>query len=386
MKEQILKNYLIICSVILVVSSCFALTSINTESPTNSTNSKDIFESDEIIKTATNVENNLINIEMPFREIYSIYRTKCSESAIQEANNKIESMKELWNNNNSKTENRVFDINNKFIWIQNMLSAVDTDDEDAFCTQKYLLYNMLEETQNQYVKLTNSKLIKYTKLQDLSNTVQNVQKTEVKVHSAPTPIKYVNLVNRTKNLTEEELDYANLADEYIQKEIWKLLERNFLTQEDLKILDNKIVLNYNKTCANTKWAFHMLQSSDWKQKVFKSIILNVNLCDNKSFIQNYTNYIRQIFIHEISHYIYMFRDTWTANFDKICWDTAKGCSSENFVSNYAGSNAAEDYAESFAYWYLDNFNWVEKQHWASSDPILWQKLWYFNNLAQRLQK
>ena len=385
MKEQILKNYLIICSVILIVSSCFALTSINTESPTNSTNSKDIFESDEIIKTATNVENNLINIEVPFREIYSIYRTKCSETSIQEANDKIDSMKELWNNN-SKTENRVFDVNNKFIWIQNMLSAVDTDDKDAFCTQKYLLYNMLEETQNQYVKLTNSKLIKYTKLQDPSNTVQNVQKTEVKVHSAPTPIKYVNLVNRTKNLTEEELDYANLADEYIQKEIWKLLERNFLTQEDLKILDNKIVLNYNKTCANTKWAFHMLQSSDWKQKVFKSIILNVNLCDNKSFIQNYTNYIRQIFIHEISHYIYMFRDTWTANFDKICWDTARGCSSENFVSNYASSNAAEDYAESFAYWYLDNFNWVEKQHWASSDPILWQKLWYFNNLAQRLQK
>ena len=385
MKEQILKNYLIICSVILVVSSCFALTSINTDSPTNSTNSKDIFESDEIIKSATNVENNLINIEVPFREIYSIYRTKCSETSIQEANDKIDSMKELWNNN-SKTENRVFDVNNKFIWIQNMLSAVDTDDKDAFCTQKYLLYNMLEETQNQYVKLTNSKLIKYTKLQDPSNTVQNVQKTEVKVHSAPTPIKYVNLVNRAKNLTEEELDYANLADEYIQKEIWKLLERNFLTQEDLKILDNKIVLNYNKTCANTKWAFHMLQSSDWKQKVFKSIILNVNLCDNKSFIQNYTNYIRQIFIHEISHYIYMFRDTWTANFDKICWDTARGCSSENFVSNYASSNAAEDYAESFAYWYLDNFNWVEKQHWASSDPILWQKLWYFNNLAQRLQK
>lgn len=187
-------------------------------------------------------------------------------------------------------------------------------------------------------------------------------------------------------MNDDELDFANLADEYIQKEIWKLLERNFLTQEDLKILDNKIVLNYNKTCANTKWAFHMLQSSDWKQKIFKSIILNVNLCDNKGFIQNYTNYIRQIFIHEISHYIYMFRDTWSANFDKICWDTAKGCSSENFVSSYANSNAAEDYAESFAYWYLDNFNWVEKQHWASSDPILWQKLWYFNNLAQRLQK
>ena len=97
-----------------------------------------------------------------------------------------------------------------------MLSAVNTDDKDSFCTQKYLLYNMLEETQNQYIKLTNSKLIKYTKLQDSSNIVQN---TVVKVHSAPTPIKYVNLVNRTKDLNNEELDYANLADEYIQKEI-----------------------------------------------------------------------------------------------------------------------------------------------------------------------
>ena len=383
MKKQILKNYLIIASIVLIISSCFALTSTDMSNQTvDYTTSKDIFESDEVIKSTTNVENNLINIEVPFREIYSIYRTKCSEISIQEANEKIESIKELWNNN-SKFENRSLDLSNKYIKIQSMLSAVNTDDKDSFCTQKYLLYNMLEETQNQYIKLTNSKLIKYTKLQDSSNIVQN---TVVKVHSAPTPIKYVNLVNRTKDLNNEELDYANLADEYIQKEIWKLLERNFLTQEDLKILDNKIVLNYNKTCANTKWAFHMLQSSDWKQKVFKSIILNVNLCDNKSFIQNYTNYIRQIFIHEISHYIYMFRDTWTANFDKICWDTAKGCSSENFVSNYANSNAAEDYAESFAYWYLDNFNWAEKQHWSSSDKIIWEKLWYFNNLAQRLQK
>ena len=215
MKEQILKNYLIMASVILVVSSCFALTSINTDSPTNSTSSKDIFESDEIIKSATNVENNLINIEVPFREIYSIYRTKCSESSIEEANGKIESMKELWNNS-SKLENRSLNLSNKYIKIQNMLSAVNQEDKDNFCTQKYLLYNMLEETQNQYVQETKSKLIKYTKFQSSSN---NEQKTEVKVHSAPTSVKYVNLVNRTKNLTKEELDYANLADEYIQKEI-----------------------------------------------------------------------------------------------------------------------------------------------------------------------
>ena len=113
MKEQILKNYLIIASAVLIISSCFALTSINTDSPTNSTTSKEIFESDEIIKTVTNIEQNLINIEEPFRDIYSIYRTKCSEESIQEANNRIESMKILWNSD-SKVENRVIDLNNKF--------------------------------------------------------------------------------------------------------------------------------------------------------------------------------------------------------------------------------------------------------------------------------
>ena len=44
MKEQILKNYLIMASVVLIISSCFALTSINTDTTTNSTGSKDIFE------------------------------------------------------------------------------------------------------------------------------------------------------------------------------------------------------------------------------------------------------------------------------------------------------------------------------------------------------
>jgi hypothetical protein len=47
-----------------------------------------------------------------------------------------------------------------------MLSSVDADDKDEFCTQKCLVYNMMKETQNQYVQLTNNKLIKDTKFQD----------------------------------------------------------------------------------------------------------------------------------------------------------------------------------------------------------------------------
>jgi hypothetical protein len=123
-------------------------------------------------------------------------------------------------NNNSKPGNYTLELNNKYISIQNMLTSVKQGNEDNFCTQKYLLYHMLEEVQNQYVSETNTKLIKYTKLQDSTNIVQNttVQPSK-KTHSAATPVKYINLVHKSKDLNDNEQDYVNLADEYIQREI-----------------------------------------------------------------------------------------------------------------------------------------------------------------------
>ena len=381
MKEQILKNYLIMASIVLIISSCFALTSTNSDTVTTA-NSKNIFEADEIIQWASNINQTQINVELPFREIYQIYKSKCSQDSIDKADEQINSLKTI--RNNSQAWNRALDLSNRFISVQKYLSSVKQEDEDYFCTQKYMLYHMLEETQKLYVSTTNTKLIRHTTIKDSSKS-NSVKEVKTDTHSSAIYPKYIILDHKTQSLTKEELDYADLADEYIQREIWNLLKQNFLQEEDLKTLDGKITINYNKTCKNTKWSFHILQNSDWTVKQFKWIILNINLCENKNFVQNYTNYIRQIFIHEISHYIYMFRDSQISKFDTICWDAKSSCSAENFVSNYAQNNAAEDYAESFAYRYLDNFNGTDKQHWAPSDAILGEKLSYFDNLARRLQ-
>ena len=84
MKEQILKNYLIMASIVLIISSCFALTSTNSDTVTTA-NSKNIFEADEIIQWASNINQTQINVELPFREIYQIYKSKCSQDSIDKA-------------------------------------------------------------------------------------------------------------------------------------------------------------------------------------------------------------------------------------------------------------------------------------------------------------
>jgi hypothetical protein len=53
--------------------------------------------------------------------------------------------------------------------------------------------------------------------------------------------------------------------------------------------------------------------------------------------------------------VYYFKDTNVEDFTNICWDNDQDtCSSNEFVSTYAQKNKEEDYAESFAYWYMSN--------------------------------
>jgi len=101
----------------------------------------------------------------------------------------------------------------------------------------------------------------------------------------------------------------------------------------------------------------MTQKTDGTDRVFKQIKLNINLCTNELYLKNFDTYIRQILIHELGHYLYYFKDATTEKFDAIC--RKKGvlsCASTDFVSAYAMKNKEEDYAESFAHWYLSNTN------------------------------
>jgi hypothetical protein len=62
-----------------------------------------------------------------------------------------------------------------------------------------------------------------------------------------------------------------------------------------------------------------------------------------------------VYIHELAHYVYFFKDSNTNAFEQLCRaGTTKNSqcqSSEAFFSTYAATEPQEDYAESFAFWY-----------------------------------
>lgn len=84
-------------------------------------------------------------------------------------------------------------------------------------------------------------------------------------------------------------------------------------------------------------------------------MLNVNLCYEDRYIKNYQKYIDQLLTHELGHYFYYFKDNKVDTFNAICRvDTKNICSDDDFVSAYAQRSKEEDYAETFAYRYMQN--------------------------------
>lgn len=124
---------------------------------------------------------------------------------------------------------------------------------------------------------------------------------------------------------------------------------------DIKTLNNKITLNYVPNCGTTHGSYHMIQKPDGSNKTFKQIKLNINLCHDKTYWKTLENYVRQIFIHEMAHYFYYFKDSHYSAFEKFCRKGGQNiCSSTDFVSKYATKNKEEDYAESFTHRYLES--------------------------------
>ena len=60
-----------------------------------------------------------------------------------------------------------------------------------------------------------------------------------------------------------------------------------------------------------------------------------------------------VMIHEFGHYLAYQSPEKIKRFNNLCWKgKQKTCSSEAFISNYAKTNADEDFAESFTYRYF----------------------------------
>jgi len=123
----------------------------------------------------------------------------------------------------------------------------------------------------------------------------------------------------------------------------------------LQRLQAKVELYYVQRCGTTRGSYHMTQRTDGTERTLKQIKLSINLCSDRDYIALFPHYVRQIFIHELAHYLYYFKDRYADKFSKICrGGTEQVCQVEDFVSAYAQTSKEEDYAESFTYWYLKN--------------------------------
>ena len=109
-------------------------------------------------------------------------------------------------------------------------------------------------------------------------------------------------------------------------------------------------------------------------------------CDKNNTPERQKRHVQQILAHELGHYIYFFKDENPSKFSEICWDNGKmNCLPQDFVSNYAKKSKEEDYAESFAYWYLysaDGSSSDDKHGSAPDNPIN-RRARYFEDLFER---
>ncbi|MDR2541072.1 MAG: hypothetical protein LBD11_04785 [Candidatus Peribacteria bacterium] len=387
-----------------IIMSCLILVVGGISGATSQREERSIIDVQTTLETALKFSEIRVTQRIPYPTIYAILEEKCDDEAIKDAKALAKTMQDSVakkiNTQTTKSE-----LSKRFSSLKGLLLAINSPDEPTFCKQKYLFYSLLQQTQDLYLGVEDSTKIavsstKINTATTKASSVNQVSTSKVEAikesshGSAPevtTEKSYLTLVNNKENLTTPaELAIALRTETQLQKEIGLLIAYGFLGKTDLKTLEEKINIQYVQGCGTTKGSYHMTQKTDGTNKKFKQINLNINLCETESYRTNFNKYVRQILVHELGHYFFYFKDSRSTEFAPICWTGGKqNCSSEDFVSTYAMKNADEDYAESFAHWYLEKYTddsmIVDQAHGSASvdSPKLKEKAEYFEKAYGR---
>jgi hypothetical protein len=105
-----------------------------------------------------------------------------------------------------------------FSLLQKMIHSVATEDTQLFCKQKYLLYSLLEYSQQQYQgKEMNTPK---TSPSQTTPTTAETEHSSAQTQQPPSTQQYLTLKNHNEQLTNEnDLLLSNTAEKTIQKEI-----------------------------------------------------------------------------------------------------------------------------------------------------------------------
>lgn len=266
---------------------------------------------------------------------------------------------------------KIFDIYKKHA-MQTGETEIDTD---KLCQQKYIDYALTAEAKKQFTAiLDKADLIKtqnsvFDSINRKNDTILwplldgqitaaksgNNTQGKLDIKNQKLYATYYKDGSYSKNISEK---IVQLSDIIIATSIQKLQNMRVLTPTDINTLKNKITVQYIPDCRETKWSTTVEETVEGTNNKritvnVQNITLNVNICFNYQYIQNIKNYIEQITIHELGHYVYYIKDTTPQTFQKICRKTNKAsCPKTDFFSKYSQSWPEEDYAEVFLHRYL----------------------------------
>lgn len=350
----------------------------------------DLFETQTFIENTLKLSEAKLEDQLPFALIKEVLKKECPSKSIQEAEAQFQELKGIWKEKIPSWKFAII-MKERFQLLTKVITSINTREEARFCQQKYLTFSLLELTQD--LTLSKKPLKEEGKLTPLKEKETEIQAPKLTTsseaeHGSATEEKYLDLTHHTEKLkTKKEKTFALRAERSIQNLIWEMRDQKILNTEDIARLDGKISVQYFSNCEKTRGSFHVLKNKSTQSHSFKGINLAINLCKSQSFDKRFDNYVRQILTHELGHYMYFFKDQKTQDFDQICWNgKQKRCESSGFFSRYAETNKEEDYAESFAYWYLDSFNGKEKEFWsAPANEAKGKKEFHFTELLKTLR-
>jgi len=345
-----------------------------------------IYDSVEFIKESINFDTITIESAVPYDLVQNVIKKRCSQSAVNQASKELIPIKEarvsyLENPNINRSLSDRFD---KVKWL---IQEQKKENEYKYCKDSYLLFSILQTTQDLYTgkkepkKVTQNNDKKYT----TTDTVDNRASTESH-WSAPIQSHNFTFVHNTDWLpNDSKKSFSETTEKYLQEILSDLVNIHILDEDDLKTLNNKIEVTYQQSCDITEWTFRAIRNKQTWTYTFKEISLIIAYCEKNNTPQRQKRHVQQILAHELWHYIYFFKDKNPSDFSEICWDNGKiNCLPQEFISNYAMRSQEEDYAESFAYWYLYSTDWdSDNQHGSAPDNPINRRARYFEELFER---
>jgi hypothetical protein len=325
-------------------------------------NFANVIEAQDFIENTIQLKELHIKQTIPYSIIYHSLQQQCDPVIIKEADLLVEVVKKSRTSGIYSQTLLKKEMESRFTILKNLIPSLKTDNEKMFCKQKYLTYSLLEYTQGLYLGTINA-VTTQLPLPEKKPLSTPIRPTPMEQLLEPTPShgsatafdipKYLTLTTHQLLTSKVDMVVSQFAEASIQKEIGRLIALGFLTPNDIEILNEKIELKYLPNCGTTQGSYHMTQRTDGSNRQFKSIKLNINLCNETSYLKHFDQYVRQIFIHEMAHYFYYFKDNYSTTFGAFCRQERENiCTTADFVSNYAMKNQEEDYAESFTHRYL----------------------------------